>query len=339
MKRLRNTWLGIFLVATFLSAGRYAICHAEETPSRLFFSDARLSFIVPEAWDVPPAFPIGPILSRKTSTGPDAFILCQISNPVSASRISSDISTEALKSFATHDLETRASHAQSLATSDRKIGGLNAYEVTWQSDFPDGNIQNQSEYFFMENRYYVITFQTQRDTFAQLVPEFQQWVSSIQMLSREGSGKLAAPSHGGLWVHQTAGAKIPFSEEWLVGVADDRQVGATIARDKMHLDFTAVADVLTTLTKEILPEEKVAARRAITAKGYAVTSETEDPFHGYPAFQINYEGTIDGRFVRGKDLWVASPKARWLISLEGDGAFFRQNTTLWQGVLNGLSFL
>src|SRR5262249_4192926 len=67
---------------------------AAETPPRLFFSDAKLSFVIPEPWEVPSSFPFGPLLTRKTQEGTDAFIVCQISDPVERSRLSVDVSSD-----------------------------------------------------------------------------------------------------------------------------------------------------------------------------------------------------------------------------------------------------
>jgi len=315
-----------------------SLCAAVETPPRLFFSDARLSFLVPEPWDVPSSFPFGPLLTRKTQEGTDAFILCQISDPVDKSHLSADVSIDILKSFATGDISLRSKNSRVLASSARTLAGQNAYEVTWLSEGPEGIVQHQSVYFFMESRYYVLSLRANRDSFPWIVQDFQEWLTSIHRLSREESGTLAAPAHGGLWVHQTGGAKIGFPEDWLVGVADDHQVGATMAHDKMHLDFTAAVEVLGSAPKEITPDEKTAARKALEQKGNTVTAESDEPFHGFPCYRLSYEATLDGRFVRGQDLWVASPRARWLISLEGDGAYFRQLTTQWQGILNGITF-
>jgi len=309
-----------------------------DTPPRLFFSDANLSFLVPEPWDVPSTFPIGPLLTRKTQEGTDAFIQCQISNPVDASHVSADASTETLKSFALNDIDLRFKNARLLASSSRTLMGQNAYEVTWQSEGTEGVQQYQSEYFFIENRFYVLVLRASRDSFPWIVQDFQEWLSSVQRLSREESGKLESPSHGGLWVHQTGGVKIGLPEEWLIGVADDRQVGATIAHDKMHLDFTAEVEVLGTAAKAFGADEKALARKTLDQKGYSITAESEEPFHGFACYRLMYEGTIDGRFVRGQDLWVAGPKGRWLINLEGDGAYFRQMTDPWQKILNGITF-
>jgi hypothetical protein len=328
---------GVSLLAVCLLP--LAASHAAElAPPRLFFSDAKLSFLVPEPWDVPSSFPFGPLLTRKTQEGTDAFILCQISDPIDPSRLSADVSIDNLKTFATNDISSRTKNSRILASSARTLAGQNAYEVTWLSEGPEGVMQYQSVYFFMESRYYVLSLRANRDSFPWIVQDFQNWLTSVRLLTRQDSGKLDTPAHGAMWVHQTGGAKIAFPEEWLVGVADDRQVGATIARDKVHLDFTATVEVLGAAAKDVTAEEKTAARHALEQKGYAITAESDEPFHGLPCNRLIYEGTIDGRFIRGQDLWVASPRARWLISLEGDGAFFRQLTDQWQGILNGIHF-
>jgi hypothetical protein len=315
-----------------------AFCHAAEIPPRLFFSDAKLSFVVPEPWEVPSSFPFGPLLTRKTQEGTDAFIQCQISDPVNPRRMSADASFDVLKTFATNDISSRSKYSRTLASSARTLAGQNAYEATWLSEGPEGFVQYQSIYFFMENRFYVLSLRANRDSFPWIVQDFQGWLTSVRLLSRQDSGKLDTPAHGGLWVHQTGGVKIAFPEDWLIGVADDRQVGVTVARDKMHLDFTAEVEVLASPAREMAPDDKKEVRRAVEQKGYAVTAESDEPFHGFPCFRLAYEGTIDGRFVRGQDLWVSSPKARWLISLDGDGVLLRQLADEWQGILNGIHF-
>jgi len=323
------------VLALLFTAG---LVSAIETPPRLFFSDAKLSFLVPEPWDVPPAFPIGPLLTRKTQEGTDAFILCQISEPVEAGRLSADASMEVLKTFAGQDIAARSKNTRILATAARTLAGKNAYEATWTSEGPEGVVQYQSVYFFIDNRYYVLSLRANAGSFPWIVQDFQNWLTTIHLLSRQDSGKLEAPAHGGLWVHQTAGAKIAFPEDWLIGVADDRQVGAAVVRDKLHLSLTATVDLPAPPTKELDAKEKEEARRALADKGYTVLSESDEPFHGLPAFRLVYEGTVDGRFVRGQDLWAKSAKARWLISLDGDGALLRQLSGEWQGILNGIQF-
>src|SRR5437879_3040842 len=109
---------------------------AVDTPPRLFFSDAKLSFEIRDPWEISSSFPFGPLLTRKTQEGTDAFIVCQISDPVDASRLSADTSVDILKSFATHDLSSRATGARTLATAARTLVGQNAYEVTWLNEGP-----------------------------------------------------------------------------------------------------------------------------------------------------------------------------------------------------------
>jgi len=324
-----------FLLFAFFSASAQAV----ETPARLYFSDAKLSAIIPEAWEVSSSFPFGPMFTRKTQEGTDAFIVCQISDQVDATRLTADASTGTLKDFATHDLASRVTGARILATSARTLAGQNAYEVTWVNEGPEGVTQYQSIYFFLDNRFYVLSLRANRDSFPWIVQDFQNWLTSVHLLNRQGSGKLEAPSHGGLWVHQTGGAKITIPEDWLIAVADDRQVGATIARDKMHLTFSAVADAYSpTTTHEMTLEEKEEARKALGAKDYKIVEQSEEPFHGLPAFRLVYEGVDDGRFIRGQDLWVWSPKARWLISLDGDSRLLRQLADEWHEILNQIHF-
>ena len=265
----------------------FAFCLAVEVaPRRLFFSDARLSFVIPEPWEVPSSFPFGPLLTRKTQEGTDAFVLCQISDPVDLSRLSADASTGTLKGFATHDLASRHTGARVLATMARTLAGQNAYEVTWLNEGPEGVTQYQSIYFFLDNRFYVLSLRANRDSFPWIAQDFQNWLAGVHLLNRQDSGQLQAPAHGGLWVHQTGGAKIKIPEDWLIGVADDRQLGATIARDKMHLAFSAVVDVLSPSAQGLSAAEKAAARKALEAKDYKIMAQSDDPFHGLPAFQI-----------------------------------------------------
>jgi hypothetical protein len=331
---LNNAFTSLLLAGLLLARGASAV----DTPPRLFFSDARLSFEIPEPWQVPSSFPFGPMLTRKTQEGTDAFIVCQISDLVDRTRLSADASTDTLKNFATHDLSARVTGARVLATSARTLVGQNAYEVTWINEGPEGVTQYQSIYFFLDNRFYVLSLKANRDSFPWIVQDFQNWLPTLRFLSREESGKLESPAHGGLWVHQTGGAKIEIPEDWLIGVADDRQLGATIARDKMHVDFTAVADALSPASHEMSVEEKVQARHTLDAKGHKIVSESEEPFHGLPAFQLIYEDTVDGRFIRGQDLWVWSPKARWLINIEGDSRLLRQLSEEWNGILSNIHF-
>jgi hypothetical protein len=334
-KKQKSTRFLVFSVCYLLSAICYGL---EPTPPRLFFSDAKLSFEIPDPWEISSSFPFGPLLTRKTQEGTDAFIVCQISDPVDATRLSADTSVDILKNFATHDLSARATGARTLATTARTLAGQNAYEVTWLNEGPEGVTQYQSIYFFMDNRFYVLSLKANRDSFPWIVQDFQNWLSSVRILSRQDSGKLESPAHGGFWVHQTGGAKIEIPSDWLIGVADDHELGAAVARDKMQLAFTAVVDALNPASHEMTIEEKNQARHTLQEKGRTISSESEEPFHGLPAFHLDYEDTEDGRFIRGQDIWVWSPKARWLINVEGDSRLLRQLADEWKGILSNIHF-
>ena len=85
-------------------------------------------------------------------------------------------------------------------------------------------------------------------------------------------------------------------------------------------------------------EEKDQVRRTIQEKGHKIVAESEEPFHGLPAFHVAYEDTVEDRFIRGQDLWIWSPKARWLINIEGDSSLLRQRQDEWQGILSNIHF-
>jgi len=190
----------------------------------------------------------------------------------------------------------------------------------------------------LDNRFYVLSLKANRDSFPWIVQDYQNWLGTVQFLFRQDGGKLSAPARGGVWVHQTGGAKIELPADWLIGVADDRQLGAATVSEKMHMEFSAVADALSPAAKEMTPDEKEQARKTLKDKGHSIVAESLEPFHGLPAYQIVYEDTVDGRFIRGQDLWVWSPKARWLINLEGDARLYRQLTPEWKEILGNIHF-
>src|SRR4029077_9318023 len=70
---------------------------ADATPARLFFSDAKVSFVFPSNWTLQPSFPYGPLFSKVTKDGSTAWISCAISAPLQENRVSSDISQQVLK--------------------------------------------------------------------------------------------------------------------------------------------------------------------------------------------------------------------------------------------------
>lgn len=311
---------------------------AEPNPPRLFFSDANISFTFPNHWDPDPSFPYGPLFTKVTQQGSQAVISCRVSDPLNTSHLSSDASYEFLKQFAEGQFAGRKNPYRILSSSQRTISGRRCYEVTWE-DQEKVPTTSQSAFFFVENRVYALTLKASTDSFLWLVPDFQGWLTNVQVLSRQDSGALNVPAHGGLWVHQTGGARMIIPDDWLIGVVDDRTLGAARAVGEQHAEFTATLEVLGSLPKELTKDDKAAMRSMIEKKGFKVVSETEEPFHGYPAFHVAYEGTTGGRFVKGEDLWITSPKARWFINVEADSRLFRDLAEDYRTILNDIQFL
>lgn len=316
----------------------FAICRAADPQApRLFFSDAKISFTFPNRWRLDPSFPFGPLFTKSTQQGPDAVISCRVSDPLNTDHLASDVSYEFLKQFADQEFAARKSGYRILSASQRTLAGQHCYEVTWE-DHQSVPTTSQSEFFFVENRVYALTLSASTENFLWLVPDYQGWLSTVQLLSRQNSGALMTPANGGLWVHQTGGARIRIPESWLIGVSDDRTLGAAFAKEEMHGEFTASLETLASLPKDMTDADRLAMRRAIEKKGFRVTRESEEPFHGYPAFHLAYEGTIESRFVKGEDVWISSPKARWLLNMEADGRLFRDLAEDYRTILNNIQF-
>jgi hypothetical protein len=312
---------------------------APEAASRVFFSDAKLSLAVPDDWDVDPSFPFGPVFQRTTPEGSQALITCQISDPLAQTHLATNLPADQLRKIAEQNLAAQNTHARILSRDTRQIAGHDAFEMTWEEQTDSTMTQVQSVYFFSEDRVYAVALRARADSFPWLVPPFQEWLNTVEMLTAKDSGVLQTPAHGGLWVHQTGGAKIAIPDAWLIGVADDRSLGATLANGSQHSELTAsVATVQQ--EPQMTPEEHDAARAALEKKGYRILSETDEPFHGLSALQFNYEGNrSDGRVVRGTDVWVATPKGHWLFSVEGDITFFNHLTSDFNDILNNIQFL
>ncbi len=134
------------------------IASAVETPSRIFFSDAKLSFVVPEHWSLEPAFPFGPLFSKTTQDKSTARIACAISEPVQDNRMTEDIPLEKLQTLARQQI---ASHADAHLLTERTItvSGHPAIEMTWQPTSAKDSLRQQSVYFFLENRLYALSLQ------------------------------------------------------------------------------------------------------------------------------------------------------------------------------------
>jgi hypothetical protein len=194
-------------------------------------------------------------------------------------------------------------------------------------------------YFFVENRVYAIALQTAPKKFRWLQPDFQHWLMSVRVLSRQDSGALNDPAHGGLWIHQTGGIKIAMPENWLIAVSDDRSFGATFAQGDQHSEFTATLDLSTSTGKGFSRRDKKDAIKAVRKKGLRITRESEDAFHGLPAFQVNYEGMLKDRLVKGTDIWVLSQKCRWLFNIEGDVSQYNSMTDQYEQILKAIEFI
>jgi hypothetical protein len=167
---------------------------------------------------------------------------------------------------------------------------------------------------------------------------YQNWLRSLRVLSRQDSGALLDPAHGGLWIHQTGGLKIFIPEDWLIAVADDRALGATLARGGQHADLTAAVDV-SSGSVALTIQERAEARSSLHKKGYRLVEESEEPFHAFPALRIQYEGEKESRLIAGQDIWVAGPHGRWLLSLEADVTLYHALKDQYAQILKAMQFL
>ena len=77
----------------------------------------------------------------------------------------------------------------------------------------------------------------------------------------------------------------------------------------------------------------------IRKKGLRLVHDSDDLFHGLPAFQVRYEGMLNDRVVKGMDIWVISPKARWLFNLEGDVSLYNSLADQVEQILKNLEFI
>lgn len=333
-----SSFLFLLLLPFYFYPSAFA---AEDTPARLFFSDAKISFIFPQHWKLEPSFPYGPLFSKATREGDRALIACAISAPLEQNRVSADISTDVLKELAKREMAAHHQEFKIFSESERELAGHHAYEMTWEDVVQEVPLQHQSVYFFVENRLYALTLQARSNSFRWIVPDFQGWLTSLRILSRTDSGALGTPAHGGLWIHQNGGVKIWLPSEWLIAVADDLTLGATVVQGTLHNVFTATVDLSSSTIKEnkITRQEKKELRKAIAKKGYRIMKEWEAPFHGFPAFQVEYEGSKDERYVEAQDILVVSPKAHWLFSFEGDLSLFHAMGDQFTKILKNIQFL
>ena len=45
------------------------------------------------------------------------------------------------------------------------------------------------------------------------------------------------------------------------------------------------------------------------------------------------------RFVKGRDIWVVSPKARWLFNVEGDVSLYNSLADQYEQILKNIEFI
>jgi hypothetical protein len=312
---------------------------ATDTQSRLFFSDANISFICPSHWTLQPNFPYGPLFTKTIKDGTTALISCAISAPLEENNVSADISQQVLKQLAKNELEVHQPGYRALSERDRQLAGQNAFEITWEDVVDSQTLKHQSLYFFVEDRIYALTLQSNPHSFRWLVPDYQHWLNSLRILSRKDSGSLEDPAHGGLWIHQTGGVKIAIPEPWLIAVSDDRTLGATFAQGGLHTEITATVDLSSPTSREFSRRDKKDALKAVHKKGLRIVHDSNDPFHGLPAFQVQYEGMLNDRVVKGMDIWVISPKGRWLFNVEGDVSLYNSLADQYEQILKNIEFI
>jgi hypothetical protein len=323
----------VFLISALCSLiSEFSV--AADTLPRIFFSDANISFTVPNHWDLQPHFPYGPLFSKGS-----AQISCVISAPLSDTHMTADMSQDVLKGLAMRELQAHQPGYQALEEQDRQVSGHNAFAITWENVVDSQTLRNQTVYFYVANRVYAMTLQSSPKTFKWVAPDFKHWLTSLRILSREDTGALQDPAHGGLWIHQTGGLKISVPENWLIAVSDDRLLGAAIAQDTQHAMFTATVDLSTPGAKSFRRRDRKEAYKLVHGKGLRIVQDAEDAFHGLPGYKIQYEGMLKDRVVKGIDIWVLSPKGRWLFNVEGDVTLYNSLTAQIEQILNNIEFI
>jgi len=290
-----------------------------EVPARVFLADVRLSFPLPDPWTLIEKKGTLPILQRKTAEERQAYIRSEVAPQVNSDRMSEDVAVDTLKEFARRDILARDPETRVLATEMRTLLGRNVYEVTWQQGpSNDTSLMHQSLFFYVQDRFVIVSLNSSRVDFPGLVPDFQTWVGTLRVLSQRQAGALDAPSRGGLYLNLGGRIRVPIPDSWLIGVANDRTFGAAIVQDEKEVSWTLTAEPRradATLNDRARRE----ARASLTRRDLRIQNSHEDAFHGYAALTLAFDGNKNGRFVKGQDIWVWSPGALWLISIEGDG--------------------
>jgi hypothetical protein len=337
MRKIRIPfWLFSLLIAH--CAFGVVVFAADPTP-RLFFSDANISFRFPNHWELQGRFPYGPMFTKTTHLGGTSTISCAISAPLSNDHLMSDLSESVLKQLAKQELATSQPDYKLVSERDRRLANRNAYEIVWENTVSSQTMRHQTIYFYVQNRVYALTLRSLPRTFKWSAPDFENWLTSLRILSRKDAGALSEPAQGGLWIHQTGGAKIKVSDPWIIAVSDDRTLGVTYARGEFHADFTATVEVGLPPAQTFSSRDRKDIAKAVRQKGLRLLQESEEPFHGFPAYQVRYEGMLKDRLVKGADLWVLTPKGRWLFNFEGDVSLYNSLAEPYTEILKNIEFL
>ena len=325
---MRTAMISMF--ALFLIAGLVFTPARARAADRVYFADAKISFVVPDGWHLTPSFPFGPLFDRE---GSSATIACAISQPLSQNRVQTDLPINTLKELA-HSQISRM-HGTMTAEKERAVASQNAVSIRWQDA---QHIQHSSAYFFVENRIYALALQATSEDFDTMAEGFDRWLNSIQILRNHDSGALRDPTHGGLWIHQTAGAKIRVPESWLVGAVNERLLGVVIRDQKAQGAWTVTVDAVPSDLQGLSDKQKLDLRKAVEGKGFKIVSESAEPFHGLPSYRLLYEGYRGERFIHATDMLVVSPKAHWLFSFDADSALFRSLAPQYAEILSAVQF-
>ncbi len=329
----------VILVAALAVGTTIPAWATNPAPARLFYADANVSVTLPDRWDLNTAFPAGPMFSRNEAGGAQALMTCVLSDPIDPHHLTGDLPPEALHKAVDADLTARAPQGKVLSRHDRSIGGHAGYELTWENPEEDRTYEYASVYFFFRHRIYTLTMRAPADRYADLIADFENWVGSLQILARTTGGALLEPAHGGIWVHVAGGARVAIPGDWLIGIADDQHMGATLVQADQHTEVTATVDTALTGATALTEEERAMDRHALVSEGFRILHESDEPFHGLPAYALAYDGKRGARFVKGQDLWVASSRGRWLFNIEGDGPLFNKRTNDYRDIMNQVQFL
>jgi len=310
-----------------------------EVPGRVFLADARLSFPLPDQWKLMERKTALPILQRTITPNHPADIRVEVATQLKIDGLREDVPVETLKEFARRDIQARDPQTRILASETRELLGRRVYEVTWQQGASvDEGLMHQSLYFFIGDRFIVVSLNSSRADFPTLVTEFQTWLASLRVLSRQQAGALDAPARGGLYLNLAGRLRMPIPDHWLVGVANDRTLGLGIVQEEWEGSFTLTAEPLSK-ESEWTDRTRKEARESLTKRGLRIQQTDDNPFHGYPAYSLAFDGNKNGKFIKGQDIWVMSPTAQWLISIEGDGPLVNRLQSDFRKMLDAIEFL